>query len=116
MNIYIGNISHSSTEDGLKKLFEQFGAVSTAKIIKDKFTGNSRGFAFIEMASADEAKRAIESLNGVEFEGRTLRVNEARPVEPRSNDGRSGGFRSHRSGSGSSGFPRSNNNNRFNRM
>lgn len=93
MNIYIGNISHSSTEEGLKQLFEQFGAVSSAKIIKDKFTGNSRGFAFVEMADAEEAKRAIENLNGVEFDGRTIRVNEARPVEQRENRGGHGGPR-----------------------
>ena len=103
---YIGNISHSSTEEGLKQLFEQFGAVTSAKIIKDKFTGNSRGFAFVEMADAEEAKRAIENLNGVEFDGRTIRVNEARPVEQRENRGgghsggprRTGGFGGPRGG------------------
>lgn len=93
MNIYIGNISHSSTEEGLKQLFEQFGSVSSAKIIKDKFTGNSRGFAFVEMADAEEAKRAIENLNGVEFDGRTIRVNEARPQEGRDSRGGHGGPR-----------------------
>jgi cold-inducible RNA-binding protein len=105
MNIYIGNISHSSTEEGLKQLFEQFGSVSSAKIIKDKFTDNSRGFAFVEMADAEEAKRAIENLNGVEFDGRTIRVNEARPVEQRDSRGghtggprRSGGFGGPRGG------------------
>jgi RNA recognition motif-containing protein len=81
MNIYVGNLSHSSTEDGLRQLFEQFGAVSTVKIIQDKFTGASRGFAFVEMPNAEEAKQAIENTNGMEFEGRNLRVNEARPVE-----------------------------------
>ena len=81
MNIYVGNIAHASTEEGLQQLFEQFGAVSTVKIIKDKFTGSSRGFAFVEMPVADEAKRAIENTNGMEFDGRNLRVNEARPVE-----------------------------------
>ncbi len=97
MNIYVGNISHSSTEDGMKQLFEQFGVVSTVKIIKDKFTGSSRGFAFVEMPSADEAKKAIENLNGVEFDGRTLRINEARPVEARG-DRDSRGPRPQRSG------------------
>ena len=98
MNIYVGNISHSSTEDGIKQLFEQFGAVSSVKIIKDKFTGSSRGFAFVEMASADEAKRAIEQTNGVELDGRNLRVNEARPVEARGGDRDSRGPRPQRSG------------------
>jgi RNA recognition motif-containing protein len=88
MNIYVGNISHSSTEDGLKQLFEQYGSVASVKIIKDKFTGSSRGFAFVEMPVADEAKQAIEGINGVEFDGRTLRINEARPVEARGSDNR----------------------------
>jgi RNA recognition motif-containing protein len=97
MNIYVGNLSHSSTEDGLRQLFEQFGAVSTVKIIQDKFTGASRGFAFVEMPNAEEAKQAIENTNGVDLDGRNLRVNEARPVEAhgdRNNRGprRSGGF------------------------
>jgi RNA recognition motif-containing protein len=83
MNIYVGNLSHSSTEQGLKELFEQYGSVTTVKIIKDKFTGSSRGFAFVEMPVTDEAKQAIESVNGVEFDGRTLRVNESRPMEAR---------------------------------
>ena len=104
MNIYVGNISHSSTEDSLKQLFEQFGAVSSVKIIKDKFTGSSRGFAFVEMPVADEAKQAIENTNGMEFEGRNLRVNEARPVEARGGDRdnrgprRPGGFGGNRFG------------------
>ena len=99
MNIYVGNLSHSSTEDGLRQLFEQFGEVSTVKIIKDKFTGSSRGFAFVEMPIADEAKQAIENTNGVDLDGRNLRVNEARPVEARGGDrGDSRGPRPFRSG------------------
>ena len=97
MNIYVGNLSHSSTEDGLRQLFEQFGAVSTVKIITDKFTGSSRGFAFVEMPVADEAKQAIENTNGVDLDGRNLRVNEARPVEARG-DRDSRGPRPQRSG------------------
>lgn len=101
MNIYVGNISHSSTEEGLKSLFSQFGIVTSVKVIKDKFTGASRGFAFVDMSSAEEAKRAIDELNGCEFDGRSLKVNEARPVEQREHRGagdrghrpqRSGGF------------------------
>lgn len=81
MNIYIGNLSYSATEEGIKELFEQFGQVTITKIITDKFTGTSRGFGFVEMASADEAQRAIAELNGKAFEGRNLTVNEARPRE-----------------------------------
>lgn len=105
MNIYVGNLSHSSTEDGLRQFFEQFGTVSSVKIIKDKFTGSSRGFAFVEMPVADEAKQAIENANGVDLDGRNLSVNEARPVEARGdrdNRGprppRSGGFGGPRGG------------------
>ncbi len=97
MNIYVGNLSHSSTEDGLRQLFEQYGAVSTVKIIKDKFTGSSRGFAFVEMPVAAEAKQAIDNVNGIEFDGRNLRINEARPVEARG-DRDSRGPRPQRSG------------------
>lgn len=83
MNIYVGNLSFSSNEDGLKQLFEQFGSVSMVKMMKDKITGQPRGFAFVEMPVAAEAKLAIEKTNGAEFDGRNLRVNEARPVEER---------------------------------
>ena len=96
MNIYVGNLSFSSTEDGLRQLFEQFGEVSTVKIIKDKFTGKTRGFAFVEMSDDNEAKRAIENINGADLDGRNLRVNEARPVEERG-DRNDRGSRSYRS-------------------
>lgn len=79
MNIYVGNLPSSVSEGMLKKLFEQFGNVTTIKIIKDKFSGEPRGFAFVEMTSNEEAKEAISNLDGTEFEGRRLRVNEARP-------------------------------------
>jgi len=83
MNIYVGNLSYSATEDQLKELFEEFGQVTSAKIITDKFTGSPRGFAFVEMPSADEAQEAVNSLNGKSFEGRNIVVNKARP--PRKN-------------------------------
>lgn len=83
MNIYIGNLSRSVTEEKLRDLFAQYGTVTSVKVIKDKFTGNPRGFGFIEMNSADEAKQAINELNGMEFEGQRIRVNEARPPEAR---------------------------------
>jgi RNA recognition motif-containing protein len=82
-NIYVGNLSYNATEDQLKNLFAEFGDVSSVRIIKDKFTGNSKGFAFVEMDSSDEAQDATSSLDGKEFGGRNLKVNEARPKEAR---------------------------------
>ena len=79
MNIYVGNLSYSTTEDGLKEVFSPFGEVESATIIKDKFTGNARGFGFVDMPNDDEAKEAIAKLDQTEFEGRNLRVNEAKP-------------------------------------
>lgn len=93
MNIYVSNLSYSTTSASLEELFAEYGEVSSAKVITDKYTGNSRGFGFVEMA--DEAgKEAIETLNETEFEGKTLNVNVARPrVErnDRGNDNRGGG-------------------------
>ena len=91
MNIYVGNLAFAATEEGLQKLFEQFGTVVSVKIIKDKFSGEPRGFAFVEMSSAEEGNQAIEGLNNTEFEGRQLRVNEARP--PKAGGGPRGGNR-----------------------
>ena len=85
VNIYIGNLSFDTTEDQLRQAFEGYGAVSTVNIISDKFSGESRGFAFVEMSTKDEAVAAISGLNG-----RALNVNEAKP-RPQSNDRRSGG-------------------------
>ena len=81
MNIYVGNLSYSVTELSLRSLFEDFGAVTSAKIITDKITGASRGFGFVEMATAEEAQKAIDALNGTDFEGRKIVVNESRPRE-----------------------------------
>jgi RNA recognition motif-containing protein len=96
MNIYVGNLSRQTTEVELRAEFEAFGAVSTVSVIKDKFTGEARGFAFVEMANAEEAKKAMEGLNGKELGGRTLNINEARPREERSTSG--GGYRSGNTG------------------
>ena len=86
MNIYVGNLSYGSTEDSLRNLFESYGVVDTVSIITDRQTGRSRGFGFVEMPNEEEAKAAIASLDNKEFEGRVLRVNEARPKpERRSN-------------------------------
>ncbi|MGH7807635.1 MAG: RNA recognition motif domain-containing protein [Thermodesulfobacteriota bacterium] len=91
MNIYIGNLSRDVTEDDLRQLFEGFGQVTSVNIIKDKFSGESRGFGFVEMAEKDKAQEAITALNGKEFKGRTLNVNEARPRTER-REGSGGGM------------------------
>jgi len=93
MNIYVGNISRTATEQDLKEAFEAFGAVSSAAIIKDKFSGESRGFGFVEMPNKDEAEKAISSLNGKDLKGRPLTVNEARPRTDRPRTGGGGGGR-----------------------
>jgi len=96
MNIYVGNLSYEVTEEDLRTSFESFGKVESANIIKDKYSGKSKGFGFIEMPSAEESKAAIEGLNGKELKGRNLNVNEARPrSESRSDRGGrgDGGYR-----------------------
>ena len=90
MNIYVGNLSREITEEELRQAFEAFGQVASASIIKDKFSGEPRGFGFVEMPTKTEAQSAITDLNGKELKGRTLNVNEARP---RTDDHRSGGRR-----------------------
>ena len=79
INIYVGNISFKTDDDALKDLFERFGAVETAKVIMDRATGRSRGFAFVEMTDRDAGLKAIEELDSKDFMGRSLKVNEARP-------------------------------------
>ena len=79
MNLYVGNLSYDMSEENLRSEFAEYGEVQSAKIITDKFTGRSRGFGFVEMNSDDEGKKAMEALNGKDFEGRELVVNEARP-------------------------------------
>ena len=83
--IYVGNMSYGTTEDSLKNLFSQYGEVVSAIVIKDRFTEQSKGFGFVEMAEESAARDAIAALNGTEFEGRRIRVNEAedRPRNPR---------------------------------
>ncbi|HET6569507.1 MAG TPA: RNA-binding protein [Rhodothermales bacterium] len=88
MNIYAGNLPHATTEAELRVAFEAYGNVSTAAIIKDKFTGDSRGFGFVEMPDRQEAQAAIGGLNGKDFGDRRLTVNEAKPREERSGGGR----------------------------
>ena len=79
MNIYVGNLSYEVTEDELRATFEEYGQVTTSTVIKDKFSGKSKGFGFVEMAEPESAKNAIEALNGKEYRGRTIKVNEALP-------------------------------------
>ena len=81
LNIYVGNLSFKASEGELTELFGEFGGVVSAKIISDKHTGRSRGFGFVEMESGDDAGKAIEELNGSDFQGRKLVVNEARPKD-----------------------------------
>jgi len=91
--IYVGGLPYSTTEQQLSDLFAAHGTVASARIITDKFTGQSRGFGFVEMSSDAEAQAAIAALNGTELGGRTLTANEARPQEPRSGGGGGrGGF------------------------
>ena len=84
MNIYVGNLSYDTTEENLRKAFEAFGEVTSSSIIKDQYTGQSKGFAFVEMEDRTKALEAIEKLNGTDMEGRNVKVNEARPRNDRS--------------------------------
>jgi RNA recognition motif-containing protein len=97
MNIYVGNMSYDVTEADLQAAFEAFGAVASVSIIKDQYSGQSKGFGFVEMPSTSEAQAAITGLNGKELMGRTLNVNEARP--------RAGGSRPERRPGGFGGGP-----------
>lgn len=90
MNIYVGNLPREATEDDLREAFVAFGEVTSAKIITDRFTGDSRGFGFVEMPNSSEAQAAISGLDGKDLKGRTLRVNEARPRRDNRRGG--GGF------------------------
>ena len=105
MNIYIGNISRDLSEEELRDAFSAFGEVSTVNIIKDKFTGEYRGFAFVEMPNKEEAEAAISGLNGKDLKGRALNVNEARPrTDDRRGGGGGGRGGPRRSGGGGGGF------------
>ena len=84
MNIYVGNISYNSSEDDLRDLFGRYGEVVDVRIITDRDSGRSKGFGFVEMSDDDQDKEAIEALDSKDFMGRDIRVNEARPREPRS--------------------------------
>ncbi len=83
MNIYVGNLSYGVNDDNLREVFEAYGEVSSAKVITDKYSGRSKGFGFVEMDNDSEAQAAIEQLDGAEIDGRSVKVNEARPREER---------------------------------
>jgi cold-inducible RNA-binding protein len=93
--IYVGNLGFTVTNEDLKSKFEQYGSVTSANIIKDRDTGRSKGFGFVEMSNQSEAMKAINELNGSEFSGRNMNVSEAKPQEPREKrnfGGHGGGF------------------------
>ncbi len=98
MNIYVGNLAWSMTNEDLAALFEQFGTVSSAKILTDKFSGRSKGFAFVEMDNAEEAQAAISQLNDTDVQGRKIVVNEAQPKKD------DGGFKKRSFGGGGGGY------------
>ena len=83
-NIYVGNLSYDSNDQSIRELFEQYGTVEKVNVIEDRETGRARGFGFVEM-DTDGGQAAIQALNGTELDGRALKVNEAKPREPRSN-------------------------------
>jgi RNA recognition motif-containing protein len=110
--IFVGNLPFSATDQVLMDTFAQYGTVESAKVITDRATGRSKGFGFVEMSTDAEALAAIEKLNGAEYEGRTITVNEAREMQPREGGGGGrggrpggggGGYRGDRSGGGGGG-------------
>jgi RNA recognition motif-containing protein len=92
-NIFVGNLNFSSTEESIRSLFERYGVVNSARIMTDRDTGRSRGFAFVEMENEAEADQAIHALNGSTLDGRSINVNEARPKPERGFGGGAGGGR-----------------------
>jgi RNA recognition motif-containing protein len=105
--LYVGGLPYSVTGDRLQEIFSEYGSVASASVISDKFTGQSRGFGFVEMSSSGEAQKAIDALNGTDLEGRKLTVNEAKPMTKRegfggggNRGGGGGGFRGNRDGGG----------------
>lgn len=104
LNIYVGNLPYNTTDADLQQLFGQFGAIQKTSIIMDRETGRSRGFGFVEMADEAQGQAAVEALNGKEFGGRYLTVNEARPrTENNRGGGGGGGGGGYRGGSGGGG-------------
>ena len=106
MKLFVGSLAWTTTDDTLQAHFATLGTVVSAKVILDKFSGRSKGFGFVEMSTDEEAKEAIEKLNGSELDGRPIVVNEAKPMVPRDNNFRGGG------GGGGGGFRRNDRNDR----
>lgn len=104
MKLYVGNLSFKTTDQTLKAAFEAFGAVTSAQVVLDRETGRSRGFGFVEMASDDDGRKAIEGMHGKNFEGRDLTVNEARPREAGGGGGGRGGWGGGGGGGGRGGY------------
>ena len=102
MNIYVSNLSFNVQDEDLREYFEEYGEVSSAKIITDKFTNRSKGFGFVEMANDDQAQAAISALNGTEVDGRNIVVNESRPKAEGSGGG--GGYKKKSFGGGGGGY------------
>ena len=102
--IYVGGLPYSATEAEMEALFAEHGTVESARVITDKFTGQSRGFGFVEMSTSEEAEAAIAALNSTEMGGRTLTVNEAKPMAPRTGGGGFGGGGGNRGGGRGSRF------------
>ena len=100
MNIYISNLSFKVEDSDLRQLFEEYGEVSSAKVITDRYTGRSRGFGFVEMPDNEAAQKAVTELNQAEYDGKVITVNEARPREDRPNKGGHGGGDRRRGGGG----------------
>lgn len=98
--LYVGSLPYSVTEEELRNLFSAYGQIESVRIITDKFTGQSKGFGFVEMASGEEAQKAIEGVNGMKLSGRTLIVNDARPEQKRERSFGGGGERRERRGGG----------------
>lgn len=96
MNIYISNLNYSVNDADLNQLFTEYGEISSAKVIMDRESGRSRGFGFVEMPNDSEAQKAIDELNGAEYDGKTISVTVARPRTERSDNNRGGGYNSRR--------------------
>lgn len=103
--LFVGSLAWATTDDSLQAFFSQAGTVTSARVITDRATGRSKGFGFVEMSTDEEAQKAVAELNGKDLDGRTIVVNEARPMEPRDNS-RSGGFGGGRPTGGFSGGSR----------
>ncbi len=93
MDIYVGNLAYKTTDDDLRALFEAHGEVTSARVVSDRISGQSKGFGFVEMPDREAAQKAIDAINGEDFQGRKLRVNESQPKPREERRGGGGGFR-----------------------